>query len=647
LATVLEIRQELVPHHHLVLAAVGYLVVKLFYPKRRSVSVLSNFDFTTQLAYHHFPKYSISIYDDSGNQYKRQNYCSKPIISIINADDAFSFGNLSNEQKNNYINGIDLSFKLFYIKILVHGNIVNDIEGSLSLYFVLVTTTTTGKSKIKYYPITCELKNQFYTIYSTTISISKSDFINYSDGEIYFSLVGDFFVNIGFPIDLAVSNESFTPISQVSSASTKIINSLNNDNQYFGVNSISISLAEYSNDFQFAFSSFNLPVTQTLFSTSGTIFVTGTSGSLIRLSFSEGILASELHYFGITLTNTDVNFNPLNDTYFSIILKNKNGNIYRKDACKIINNSDSSFWNIVFQLNDLSFLSEYVDYVLIEIKTIRASLSAPYSITFMSFLDKSNSQFNAFSIQTLSQKNNNYTIDIFNNKINIDELSEGDILLTSDSYASMYSLLNVNNELSYEIMTENKTVLLPENTMIKTTKGFSPVQVLSQNDIIESIDGSEKIFKINIYPQKNIELLDLLFPSDYIYNGMYIKNPLYIKEFTRKFLKKETELKPTNKICVVNDKSYKIKSMSNYYISDLNIEIFEKELNEIILRNIIPKKVIIIFEEVSDIVIKYNNEKSRINNKIVMITSNWGIKDFNFKIVNKNKIIKILFGDEV
>jgi hypothetical protein len=183
--------------------------------------------------------------------------------------------------------------------------------------------------------------------------------------------------------------------------------------------------------------------------------------------------------------------------------------------------------------------------------------------------------------------------------------------------------------------------------MIKTTKGFSPVQVLSQNDIIESIDGSEKIFKINIYPQKNIELLDLLFPSDYIYNGMYIKNPLYIKEFTRKFLKKETELKPTNKICVVNDKSYKIKSMSNYYISDLNIEIFEKELNEIILRNIIPKKVIIIFEEVSDIVIKYNNEKSRINNKIVMITSNWGIKDFNFKIVNKNKIIKILFGDEV
>jgi hypothetical protein len=626
---------------------VGYLVVKLFYPKRRSVSVLSNFDFTTQLAYHHFPKYSISIYDDSGNQYKRQNYCSKPIISIINADDAFSFGNLSNEQKNNYINGIDLSFKLFYIKILVHGNIVNDIEGSLSLYFVLVTTTTTGKSKIKYYPITCELKNQFYTIYSTTISISKSDFINYSDGEIYFSLVGDFFVNIGFPIDLAVSNESFTPISQVSSASTKIINSLNNDNQYFGVNSISISLAEYSNDFQFAFSSFNLPVTQTLFSTSGTIFVTGTSGSLIRLSFSEGILASELHYFGITLTNTDVNFNPLNDTYFSIILKNKNGNIYRKDACKIINNSDSSFWNIVFQLNDLSFLSEYVDYVLIEIKTIRASLSAPYSITFMSFLDKSNSQFNAFSIQTLSQKNNNYTIDIFNNKINIDELSEGDILLTSDSYASMYSLLNVNNELSYEIMTENKTVLLPENTMIKTTKGFSPVQVLSQNDIIESIDGSEKIFKINIYPQKNIELLDLLFPSDYIYNGMYIKNPLYIKEFTRKFLKKETELKPTNKICVVNDKSYKIKSMSNYYISDLNIEIFEKELNEIILRNIIPKKVIIIFEEVSDIVIKYNNEKSRINNKIVMITSNWGIKDFNFKIVNKNKIIKILFGDEV
>lgn len=622
-------------------------MVKLFYPKRRSVSVLSNFDFTTQLAYHHFPKYSISIYDDSGNQYKRQNYCSKPIISIINADDAFSFGNLSNEQKNNYINGIDLSFKLFYIKILVHGNIVNDIEGSLSLYFVLVTTTTTGKSKIKYYPITCELKNQFYTIYSTTISISKSDFINYSDGEIYFSLVGDFFVNIGFPIDLAVSNESFTPISQVSSASTKIINSLNNDNQYFGVNSISISLAEYSNDFQFAFSSFNLPVTQTLFSTSGTIFVTGTSGSLIRLSFSEGILASELHYFGITLTNTDVNFNPLNDTYFSIILKNKNGNIYRKDACKIINNSDSSFWNIVFQLNDLSFLSEYVDYVLIEIKTIRASLSAPYSITFMSFLDKSNSQFNAFSIQTLSQKNNNYTIDIFNNKINIDELSEGDILLTSDSYASMYSLLNVNNELSYEIMTENKTVLLPENTMIKTTKGFSPVQVLSQNDIIESIDGSEKIFKINIYPQKNIELLDLLFPSDYIYNGMYIKNPLYIKEFTRKFLKKETELKPTNKICVVNDKSYKIKSMSNYYISDLNIEIFEKELNEIILRNIIPKKVIIIFEEVSDIVIKYNNEKSRINNKIVMITSNWGIKDFNFKIVNKNKIIKILFGDEV
>jgi len=76
-------------------------------------------------------------------------------------------------------------------------------------------------------------------------------------------------------------------------------------------------------------------------------------------------------------------------------------------------------------MNDLSFESEYVDYILIQIETV-SGITTPYNVTFLSLLDVFDDSYNSFSFNTSSISiSNDYTYDVFHNQIDVAHLLRG------------------------------------------------------------------------------------------------------------------------------------------------------------------------------------------------------------------------------
>ena len=623
------------------------MALKLFYPNFKVLSSLSTeFDFAPQSANNSFPLFSISIFDDINFEYQRQSYNGKQVVSIIPSDDIYSASGLSEIQKEDYINGVNTLSKIFYIKILVNKNISSDSIGSLSSFLALCLTSISGSVNTKYYPMLCISKEQKYTVYRSTVLINQSDFSRYSDGEIFFNVIGDYSVNLNFPINISNTNLSFVPIPQISSSSFAIIPQSDNYLQYFIVKDIDISFYQYSNDFDYNFLEFSVPTSQTLFNTDSTLLSTGNYGTLIRISFPAGVLTSEFKYFGITISNSSPGFDPSIDTNFSLTIRTKNGHMYIKENCAILNNS-SGYYNVIFKMYDLFFESEYVDYILIQIKST-SNISTPYNITFLNLLDVFDDSYNAFSFKTLNLNENRiFTYDIFENKTDAVDLLRGQYLLSYDKLSKVDGIVEFTPDVIYSISTENFTVNVPDSVFVVSSGEQRSVFTLNAGDDIETVNGAESIKSIRVKKPSQVCLVDTTMDTFYTLNGVFIKNPTYILNAKRTLLKKENPLKKTNLIMDINGDMYVAQKFDNYISFDLNKN-FDGNKRYSLKTEIKYKKAVIIFSITSDMIISYNGTKTRIdkNKTHLVIERDVHIGDISIRNLESFKIEKFLIQNE-
>lgn len=591
-------------------------MVRIFYPVAKTFKLFSNFDFETQNVVNNFPKYSISVYDDENFNYSRQSYNGTQIISMIPSDNSFSSSILSDEDKENYLIGKNNSYKIFYLRIMVFKNIISDSVDDLSSVFVLSMTKVFNDSKTKYYPITCIDKNQFYTTYKSVIYILESDFINNSDSKIFFSLVGDFNVILKYPLSISVTNSNYSSINQSSTPTTKIISSVTNSTQYFNVVNYEFQNSGYSDDTEFSFIDFVMPSFPSLFSTASNILVTSTNKIFIKLSFDQGLTSSTLKYFGVTFKKTDTGYNPNIDSYYSISFRNKFGKLYRKDGCTVVNNSTTGYYNVIFNVKNLNFSTEYVDYVLIEINTINSSMVNSYEITFLSFLT---TDFSSFSFRALSNNVDNYitTNDPFLDKIEIDNLTYNQPLISIMGVGKANSLINVYPDLSFFIKTKNYESYFPENIYLSVNGNDVLINDLKINDLIETISGPESVEKILIIASQEIKLIDTNDKQWYSYQGIFIKNPAFLQSFKRILFKDKFVFKKSNKFISINGNKFFCNESKQYLFIDEDIDGLIISIN---LNKILFSKIFINLSSDSDVILNYDNNRVRYsgNNPIIV-----------------------------
>ena len=594
----------------------------------------SGFQPATQSANNDFPRYSISIYDDANFLFKRQSVNGKQIISNTISDDYFSY-DVKSLDTSNYLTGINYQTKKIYIKILVHKYIYQDTIGSISNVFYLSKIQSLGVSNSIYYAVTCIAKDQNYTTYSCVISISLSDFIAQSDGNVYFNLVGDYNVSLNYPINLTITNASPTSINQTTTSQVlQTISSSINTNNYFSILNPSFSYYEYSNTLDYNFIGTSITLSNILFSSTPNLFTTGTSGSILRFTFANGTVNSGFYYFGMTLNNSDITFNPNNDAYYSLTFRMQNGSLYKVEPKKILNNNTAGYYNIIFEFNNVAFLTTEINYILLEIKTLRSTLITPYNITFLGFLNTSDGSFETFSFKSLS--NEHYTLDPLGNSITLSELKNKSLIKSKKIYTIVDGLIDVCNDINYEIQTIHGSVILPENTLIKTDQNFILVQDLINQFLIDKDNNHVKIMSLKIKPFEKVTLIDTVDNSDYVLSGLCIKNPMIKNINQRKFLPEIS--KNTSDFISVDDNKIFLNNFSNFYASDCSLILSAGENHNFVSKFSIIKMS---FKQKTEIILKYKT-KERFFTDVISIELDGQKNDFQIKSKDLIEIEKIL-----
>jgi len=560
------------------------------YPNK---NVFKTFSFTPaeQNVFNEFPRYSITFYDDENFAYRRQSFNGRPILSKIISDDFYPF-NLSLSDRTNYISGQSNVLKVFFAKILVHKAMPQDSVGKNSNVFFLTRTQTLGTSKTIYYTVKCVEKNDQFTVYSSRISLNNSDFVNQSDGETFFTLVGDFSVSLNYPINLTINNSASTSIAE--NTTTPVYNtistSVNNLNFYETV-VVDFDYFQYSDSFNYNFSPLTLTLNDNIFSSTPVIYTTNTStGTSIRFNFLTGYSVNNIKNFGLTLANSSTNYNPATDTLFVLTFRLDNGEFVTFNGCEIFNNIQSGFYNIVFDFIDVAWPGSFINYFILEIKTITSNVSSSYQITFLNFIKEVNN-VNAFAIKTFSQESaqNNFTLQPNNESLLFENLKNKLLIKSSEIFSTVESLIKVKHDTSFLITTESSSIILPENSLIKTENIYVPIFDLNKNTKVKVFDTFESILTIKTSPSNYVELIDTYEDSDYILNGFQIKNPIYSKQIERKFLPSQ-EPSTQNKTIKINENIFSLTLSESFGFINRNVNFSGSVTNEIQIEDKFAKK---------------------------------------------------------
>lgn len=617
------------------------VVVNFLYPKKNNI--FKTAQYSSQIVSNDLPKYSISVYDDSLFKYKRQSKNGSQILSNIISDDFFP-KEISSENKTNYIEGVSGASKIFYLKILVNKPIAEDSPGNYSKIFYLAKTQIFGSISTVYYSVRCIEKNQNFTVYTSVISIKKSDFVTQFDGEVFLNLVGDYDVEIQIPIDLQINNSASSSISQVSSAVPQTLSATANYSAYFQTFPVTFDYYEYSDNRDFNYQYINLNLTNSLFSTTNPLIISKlSSGISLRLTFSGSYNISDFNYFGLTITNSDPNYNPNADTIFKLVFTTVENEIISVEECKILSNINSGYYNVIFKLVNIEPNLNNLNYVVIQIISTR-TLTQSYTISYLNFINPIT--VGAFSAKSINNSNEYelFTFDPCNNLLNINQLKNQELIQSNNLFSTVETLLEVKDEIVYEIITQSGEILLPENAMIFTENDFLPVYSINKKTLIFYNKVLEPIKSIKIKPPKILKLIDVYENDNYILNGFCIKNPLFLKNFNRIFLERIDSRKIDN--FQINSVKYFLTLTEKYSYFSENILLQEKNN----LFEFSPKKktVEMLLSANSEVLVQGKTKQKIIgtNRKLLIeIDEN----NFSFYMKSKSEIIihKVLCKNEI
>ncbi len=508
-------------------------MVSIFYPKKKGFKASA---LDSQSVTRGFPAYSISLYDDPEFIFKRQSINGAQILSNIISDDLYPITE-SSQDKSNYDIGFGTLSKLFYVKVLVYKNIAQDIVDDYSNVFSLTKTQNFGNTNTVYYPIRCIAKNSAFTEYSATISLLNSDFVNDFDGYIYLNLEADYDFRISTSIGINITDSATTSLTQSATPVTATIASKSNGKQFFTADNKTFKFIEQSNNFDFNYQAIVVNLTSSLFSTANVIATTPSTGSFFRFTFNNEETLSDLKYFAVTFRNVTPSYDPFSDTGFRIIFSDINGNKISFENCTILENKVSGYYDIIFTLHDVPDFTEFLNYMILEIQS-NVALTSSYEITFLYFLQKSQST-QAFTAMALKiNLPDIYTYDPLGSKIDSQELREGHLLQSSDLFNTVENIITCHKEVCYEITVDDFKVELPEFCSIKADTGYKIVNSISRSTPIYTINGLKTPKNIRVKPPRDIRILDVRSNSDYVLNGFYIKNPIYLKDLSREILPK-------------------------------------------------------------------------------------------------------------
>ncbi len=361
-----------------------------------------------------------------------------------------------------------------------------------------------------------------------------------------------------------------------------------------------------------------LTLSDTLFSTTSTIYTTNTSsGTSIRFNFIEGYSVASLYNFALTIANDSAGFNPAVDTLFTLTFRLSNGEFVSLNACEIFNNFVSGYFNIVFNFEGISWPDNFINYFILEIKTI-TTLTQPYEITYLNFVSEVNN-VNTFSLKTLSVKNQSeqYVFNPNNQKLLLSNLENQMIIQSSDIYSTVDTLLSVKDEANYLISTQSGEIELPENALIKTESIFIPVFNLEKNTKVKFHENYETIKMIKVLPSSFIDLVDVYENTDYVLNGFNIKNPFFSKNYERKILNKKqynSELKSLS----INNNIFQLLSDKKYAFIQKEINFLSEISNKIEIEDASAVSISMLFSCSEPVYLLYGDDVKIISDKEII-----------------------------
>lgn len=131
---------------------------------------------------------SITLFNDSSYQFKKQDFKNSQVVSI-----------------NNY------SFNPVYAKILVSPPFFESVSPVSNIFSLVTTIAGIATAPIKQ-NIQSLGTTQDISVYQTALQIKNSDFINQNDGTIFMSLEANLNVSLSIPIQIKTFNNSFSPL---------------------------------------------------------------------------------------------------------------------------------------------------------------------------------------------------------------------------------------------------------------------------------------------------------------------------------------------------------------------------------------------------------------------------------------------------
>ena len=493
------------------------------------------------------------------------------ILSNVISDNIFPFSLSQNAE--DYINGLPDDSKKFYVKTVVEKFIDNDVIGDYSSVFYLCKNQISIDLEPVYYQMECVSKTQFTTEYRSVISISDAEQGELTNGKIMFSLIGNYSVALSYPLSINLTNNSTTVIAPSSSTGIGTIATSTNSQQYFELSSILIDEIEYSQDFNFNFTSVEILQTSSIFQTGTVIYSTDALGGMVRFFVnSESEISNS--YLGLTLTCANTAFIPQTHISAQLLLCFADGVTQSLEPKFIYANGESYYWNLVFQLNDVEY-SGNIKYFILTIKNILENFQEPYDISFLGFLNR----LSAGSTTSLSMPvvpfvfNGDYCYTIFGSKKYLSSITQSQRIKGDKVFCTMYGVMNSDKLPVCRLSVHDFEIYVPEDAFIKTQESYKIARNIIPSDLIYTVDGLKSINFVQMIAPKNVTLLDVDHDEGYYLNGVLIKNPIYVASYKYNLFPPKTKSVNKTKFISINGSKKNLINDTNtvFVVEDIHL----------------------------------------------------------------------------